>query len=1234
MAYDIGIKVGIDGDAKLKNQLKSINQETRNYKSALKELDTEFVTNGTKQDQLARRTELLTNKMDAQRNKVALLRAKLDELQAAEKKDADSINYYAEQYNRAQAELNETERELKELQSQLVQTGKGMETFGNKMVAAGDKMTGVGRTLSTTVTLPIVALGAAAVKAEMDFSASMSKVEALSGATTAQMEMLRQKALDVASTSKFTGKEVADAFGYMALAGWKTNEMLVGITAVTDLAAASGEDLAQVSDIVTDDLTAFGLAAEDAGHFADILAQTTANSNTNVQQMGEAFKYAAPLAGAMGYSVEDVATALGIMANNGIKASTAGVTLRSLFTRMAAPTKEVADAMNRLGIELTDTDGKMRPLMDILNDLRSGFTGLSEAEQAATAKALGGQRAISGLLAIARSSDEDFQQLVGAIESADGAAGRMAKTMLDNTKGSLILMKSSLEGAAIAAGEALAPAVTSVANVIRDAAKAFSNLTRDEQKAIVKTLAVVAAIGPVVTIGGKVVKLVGNVSKVGGKLLTMIGKATIQTSAQAAATTADAAAKGADAAATATLTTAQKGLNAAMAASPLVIFVGALGAASVAAAALSQAFGVVSRETQKTVDEITDHVDTIRSDLEGLKTSFEDNTAAAEGQAKTASALIDRLEELGQKSERTAAEQQEMQDIVDMLNNSYPEMKVSIDKTTGALTKSTTEMRKYVEQAQRVARAAAYQQVQTEAYTAQARAEQEAAKAAREVKKAKQEQARAEQEVADFIARGVDKTKDAETATRQYNSELTALKQRATDAGADVRALERAEAKAKQAVVEAGEAVEIATNGLRLNSAATAEAANAHRLLAAAEHQGAQGASVAVEGWNTLSAAEKASAEEMVAAYERVTGAVQSAVENQMGFFEQFNGGMETTAKQMRENLESQVQGVENWEQNLVALSGKVSDEMLAYLAELGPQGAAYVQALVDDGGDELAKINELWPQAMQIQSFENEAATQLKGAIGELTAGGSEELVKLAETLGVQAKGTGNAVPEGLAQGIVEKLNEVHAAAEEAAKEVENTTNGELEVNSPSRKMAQTGRFVSMGLAQGITQGKQQISVAARAAGQVAGQVGTTAQGYVNTAYNAGYNVSIGLARGIMAGKSNITDSARTVAQAAIDSAKAKLQISSPSKVFYEIGAYTVEGFANALEDGQNLINRRFLETFTPAAAYPGVVSGSTTNIGGMTFNVYAQEGQDVNAIARAVSNQVARELTRRAVG
>ena len=294
------------------------------------------------------------------------------------------------------------------------------------------------------------------------FDATMSEVAAISGATGAEFDALREKAQEMGASTKFSASESAEALTYMAMAGWKTEDMLGGIEGIMKLAAASGESLALTSDIVTDALTAFGMAADDAGHFADILAAASSNANTNVAMLGESFKYVAPVAGAMGYSAEDASVALGLMANSGIKASQAGTALRTLLSNMADPGKSAAAAMDNLGVSLTNSEGEMYSLMEIMQTLRGSFAELTDAEAAEQASLLAGKEGMSGLLAVVNASDEDFRKLTESIYGADGAAGKMADTMQDNLAGDVTILKSAFEGLQISLSDKLSPALREI----------------------------------------------------------------------------------------------------------------------------------------------------------------------------------------------------------------------------------------------------------------------------------------------------------------------------------------------------------------------------------------------------------------------------------------------------------------------------------------------------------------------------------------------------------------------------------------------------------------------------------------------------------------------------------------------------------------------------------------------------------------------------------------------------
>jgi len=415
---------------------------------------------------------------------------------------------------------------LKTAQSEANTMSNNIATkIGNSLQSAGKSLTSVGSTLTKSVTTPIVGAGTAVVKLSSDFESAMSKVSAISGATGSDLDALNRKAQEMGAKTKFSATESAEAFTYMAMAGWKTKEMLQGIEGIMALAAADGLDLATTSDIVTDALTAFGLSASDSSHFADVLAKASSNANTNVSLLGESFKYAAPVAGALGYSAEDTAIALGLMANAGIKGSQGGTALRSALTRLIKPTDDAAALMEKYGLSMTNADGSMKSLGQVMDMLRNNMGDLTEAEQAQAAAILFGQEAMSGMLSIINASNKDYEQLTNAIYNADGAAQQMAETMLDNLSGQLILLKSALEGLALQFGEILMPYIKQFVTWLQNLTQKLQELTPEQKEQIVKWAAIAAAIGPVLMIFGKLTSSVGSIIITFGKIPGVIAKA-------------------------------------------------------------------------------------------------------------------------------------------------------------------------------------------------------------------------------------------------------------------------------------------------------------------------------------------------------------------------------------------------------------------------------------------------------------------------------------------------------------------------------------------------------------------------------------------------------------------------------------------------------------------------------------------------------------------------------------
>ncbi|EMC0274946.1 phage tail tape measure protein [Staphylococcus pseudintermedius] len=435
---------------------------------------------------------------------------------------------------KAQKAVNNEKASLNGLERAIAKTTDEMKAFNKEQLLANshftklanqlDEVSGkyhnlssgmisVGRNMSLYLTTPIAGAMGYAAKLGVTFDDSMRKVQATSGASGKELEQLKQKAREMGATTKFSASDSAEALNYMALAGWKSKEMIAGLPGIMNLAAASGEDLGSVSDIVTDSLTAFNMTAKDSGHFADVLAQTSASANTNVSGLGEAFKYIAPVAGALKYSIEDTSIAIGLMSNAGVKGEKAGTALRTMFSNLVKPSKEQSNVMHDLGISMTDSQGKMLPLRKLIDQLRKSFKGLSEAQQNSAATTIFGKEAMSGALAIINASESDYKKLTKAIDNSEGAAKKMSDTMEGGLGGSLRQLKSAGEELELSIYETLEPALSSVVKYVRNGVDYINKLPKGAKVAAVGLGVLAAATGPLIVGVGLLLRVVASAAK-------------------------------------------------------------------------------------------------------------------------------------------------------------------------------------------------------------------------------------------------------------------------------------------------------------------------------------------------------------------------------------------------------------------------------------------------------------------------------------------------------------------------------------------------------------------------------------------------------------------------------------------------------------------------------------------------------------------------------------------------
>lgn len=608
--------------------------------------------------------------------------------------------------------------------------------------SATSKMAGLMKKSAAVIGVASVAAAKKTIDVGKSFEAGMSEVQAISGASGKDLEKLSAKAKQMGATTKFSATESATALKYMAMAGWKTNQMVSGLSGVMNLAAASGEDLGTVSDIVTDSMTAFGLKAKDSGHFADVLAKASSSSNTNVAMMGETFKYVAPLAGSMKYSIEDTATAIGLMANAGIKGSQAGTSLRSIITRLVKPPKDAATALNALGISTTKADGSMKPLRETMAELREKFSGLTESQKASYASSIAGQEAMSGLLAIVNASDSDFNKLQKAIDNSSGAAKKQADVMNNNLQGALYDLGSVAESVGIGIYEDIKTPLTKAVGVGTARLRILSNkLKKGGIKEIVpkETINTVENLGKVAMVAGKggvrvlgaAAKLVGNNMEVAlpvaASLLTVFkgykAVTTVVTAFRTVSTATQGASIGVQLLGTAiqlftgktiqatSATTAFKAASAALG-GPVGIAVVAVGAlaAGVAVYTLTQKKAVTEADRYySSCTKLKKKQEEMAASIKSLHKENQKNVDSTRANGVQADQLYQRLTKLMNVEHKSAGTKAQIVSVVKQLNELLPGLNLEYDKEADKLNKSTSAIKKNIAALKEQAMAKAYQ---------------------------------------------------------------------------------------------------------------------------------------------------------------------------------------------------------------------------------------------------------------------------------------------------------------------------------------------------------------------------------------------------------------------------------------------------------------------------------------------------------------------------------------------
>ncbi|MDE6727918.1 MAG: phage tail tape measure protein [Oscillospiraceae bacterium] len=929
------------------------NEKLEMYQRQLANVQKEMSQSGEFSSTLANREEELKNKIANTEDAIAKKNQRLSEMRANLSEAGVDVNNLAGESQRLEAQMRELQKQEEQAASEAV-------NFGNSGVSAVEA---VGSALATT--------GIAAwlnkvkesytecVSAAMEFGGTMSTVEALSSASASEMAALSQSAKDYGANTVFTANQSASAMTYMGMAGWDATQMISGLPGVLNLAAASGEDLANTSDIVTDNLTAFNLKASDTTHFADVLAAAATNSNTSVGIMGETFKSSASIAGALGYSIEDVATAVGLMANAGVKGSVAGTALKNTFNGLLNGATLTAAAFGEVEFTAVNADGTMKDFGDTCNELRGYFSQMTEAERVQNAMLLAGQRGYNGLLAILNATDEDYQKVTDSINNCTGAAQRMADIKLDNLQGDVTLLNSAADGLKMTIGGMYDKELRQLAQFGTQVLGSVNEFC-EQNPVLVKTMmAITAEVG--VLVAGYTAF---NAAKKIGTALKQLNTALMIK--ETAATVTQTAATGA-------ATVAQTGLNTAMSLNPFgIVLTGIVGVT----AAIGYFSGALE-SSEARVEEYTQAAIEMNEAMETAQTEFRDSETDMLATAATAEVYIDRLEEIEAATNGNVAENEEYHNTLALLSRTVPELADYIDLETNSIEGGTAALREYTEEWKKNAETQARQNYINALYDeygdviaeaqensikltqAQIKRQDLEAKSLEAHNRMEELMAEAEKKAAETTLLVSDLLTDEyyelEAAAYGYETEITALKYEEADLTEAIERDNEAIAEAKTVIDNAQDAVDRLINS---------------------EKEGADSALNSVSSYEAVSVAIDAVSQNAEALIQSYNDAYQAAYESVSGQYALWDKAAEISGMDVgdiNDSLSSQAKHWNTYNENLDKLLTKSDEidglrEIIATFADGSNDSVNAIAGMADASEEDLALMVENWKKAQEAQ--------------------------------------------------------------------------------------------------------------------------------------------------------------------------------------------------------------------------------------------------------------------------
>lgn len=1181
--------------------------------------------------------ESQTKVVEELKNKLALAEQDYEKASRSTSSYQTSLNYAEAELQEMQRELDRTGRYIREAENSTDQCADSIDEYGRETDEAAEKTSVFADVLKaellseaiktgiTVIAKGIEKIASSATEAGSSFEASMSQVAATMGMTTEEVNsgsaaytLLSDAAKECGKATQFSASEAAEALNYLALAGYDAEKSAATLPKVLDLAAAGGLDLAYASDLVTDSMAALGMETSELDGYIDAMARTSQKSNTSVAQLGEATLVCAGTVSLAGQSVGTMNAELGILANNGIKGAEGGTHLRNAILSLSAPTEKASIALKELGVEVSDSRGNMRDLNDILVDLDGSLTGMSSMEKTRMISRIFNKTDIAAVNALLKGTGEEYDNLRAELENCDGAAAAMAETLNDNLKGKITILNSALEGLGISAYEIFdddmktaVDAATRAVGRLQDSVDngrlgvSLNNLSLAMGEFASEAIDVGEDVLPVVIDG--LTWLLNNADLIVSGI-TGIVAANVQMKVVAPAIEAVSTAWNTYKAANEGATVTQWMLNTAMSANPAGLLVTSIVALTAAIGAYivihKDEVGVLddtTRATRELVQESRELNDSYAKTAESRKESRNN----MEAEAYSCQKLVNELKDLQAKTELTVTEQVRQSMIIDELNQAIPELNLAIDEQTGKLNMSVEALEE-----------------NTEAMMAMARAD-----AAREdMVRIAEEQYEAEKKLADL--------------EKQLTEQKEAVRKAQDDLNASI------EEYGMMGVVEA-QVLEQATEAQRTleeEISVTTESIDAFT----EEYQGAmeyvsdtEAYAQAVVAAEDLGTAAETSGQQMVfmseaaqEAYAEMYDSVSEVVTNQISLFEEFDGKAELSTEKLLENMQSQVDGITQWSENMEQLAERGIDQgLLQHLADMGPEGAGYVATFAGMTDEELKKANELWAQSLLLPDAAAQAIAESYTVAGDMATQGfsdgmsagqktvtkaveitMDEVIKCMETkLDIHSpsrvtREIGQNAGEGLELGIRDRTKNV---VDQMGLTTSNVI-GEARRILNKKDFQTIGQTTGEGMQEGIrNRHPSLVSQMQNTAGNVlstakniltlqefkgvgersqgiqtgisnkqsslVSQMQTTSKNVLKTAQDnlprssfesIGENIISGLTSAISGGASRVVSSIKDLCTSAVKAAKKKLDINSPSRVFYEIGEYTGQGFIEGWQD------------------------------------------------------------------